>query len=380
MTADVVGQPVVLLLLEGGVVEGAVGGRETVGVGPEEEVHEGGVVEDAVYVGAHAAVIGDVAVVAAVAQVQQGLRRGVAEGPRLAHVNLVATSELTVHLAGDLVASHRGGDGQEAEARQALDVTLHVVGVAHLDAHQLIAAADAEHRGALATGPDDGLGTAVAPQLAEVAEGRLGAGQDDDVGGEYVAHVAGVEEVNALVALQGVEVGIVGEMPEQHHCHVDAALLHLPRLAREGHAVLLLDADVVEIGHHAEHGHAADVLQHAAPLVEEAQVAPELVDDDAPDEPAVVGRLEGDAAIDGGEHAATVDVAHEYDVGSCVAGHREVHQVGVAEIEFGDAAGALHHDGIVARGQAVEGGAHLAAEVGIEGDGGGGGGGTTAVY
>ena len=121
--------------------------------------------------------------------------------------------------------------------------------------------------------------------------------------------------------------------------------------------------DVLIVRNDAQHGDAADVLQHPAAFVEKPHVATELVDDDALDALTVFGCLEHDAAIDGSEDAPTVDVAHQDDVGIGMTGHRQVHQIPVLQVNLGDAAGTLHHDGVVARGEAVEGIADFSAEV-----------------
>ena len=115
-------------------------------------------------------------------------------------------------MAGDLLAAHRGGDGQEAEAWEALNVALHMIGIANLDAHELVAATDAEHRSTVAMSLDDGLGATVAAQFHEVVERRLRAGQDDDVRPTDVVDVAGIEEIHTRVTLQRVEVGEVANM------------------------------------------------------------------------------------------------------------------------------------------------------------------------
>ena len=53
MLAYMVGQEVVLLLLEGGIVEGLAASVENIGKGLQEVVDEGGVVKDAVDISTH---------------------------------------------------------------------------------------------------------------------------------------------------------------------------------------------------------------------------------------------------------------------------------------------------------------------------------------
>ena len=123
--------------------------------------------------------------------------------------------------------------------------------------------------------------------------------------------------------------------------------------------------DILEIRDDAQHGDTADILEHPSALFEESQVATELIDDDALDELAVFGCLQGDAAIDGGEDTPTIDIAHKDDICLRMTRHREVHEVGIPEIDLRDAACPFHHDGVIARGQTVEGCADLLSEIDV---------------
>ena len=92
--------------------------------------------------------------------------------------------------------------------------------------------------------------------------------------------------------------------------------------------------NVGEVGHHAQHRHATQLFEHAGPVGKQAEVAPELVDDDAFDAGPLFRPLQHDAAVDAGKHAAPVDVAHQQHVCFGMHGHRHVHQIGVAQIDF----------------------------------------------
>ena len=133
----------------------------------------------------------------------------------------------------------------------------------------------------------------------------------------------------------------------------------------ERHAIFFLDMDIIIIRYHAQNGNATYLLHHLSAAVEETHVAAEFVDDDALDEPSVFFCLQGDAAIDGSEHSSTVDIAYEDHVGLRMTRHRQVHQVGVAQVDLGDASSSLHHDGIKPLGQTVEGPAYLSTEVDV---------------
>ena len=105
--------------------------------------------------------------------------------------------------------------------------------------------------------------------------------------------------------------------------------------------------DILEIRNNAQDGDATEVFEHATALVEEAQVATKLINNDALDELAVFGRLEGDTAIDGGEDTTTVNIAYKDDIGLGMARHGHVDEIGISEVYFRDAACTLHHNGIV---------------------------------
>ena len=145
-------------------------------------------------------------------------------------MDLITLSILTFHLPRHFLATHRGGDGQKAEAWEALDVALHMNGVANLDAHELVAAADAQYGSTIAMSLDDGLGTAVATQstqFIEIVERRFGARQDDDVRLVDIVHVVCIEEMDARILFESIEVGIVGEVLQHDDSHIYLALLHL---------------------------------------------------------------------------------------------------------------------------------------------------------
>ena len=85
------------------------------------------------------------------------------------------------NLSRGLCFCQAGGDRQEPEARQTLDVALHVIRVADFAPHHLVAATDTHHHSAVSVGTLDGPGRTVATQIREVVERVLRAGQQDDV-------------------------------------------------------------------------------------------------------------------------------------------------------------------------------------------------------
>ena len=131
-------------------------------------------------------------------------------------------------LAGEFLAAHGGGCGQKRQTKQTLDIALHMIGIAHLDTHHLITSTDAQHRCSIAMGTDDGLGTTIATQLVEIVECRLGSRQNDDIGLRDIIHIIGIEQMDARIALEGIEIGIVREVFQHDDSHIDLALLYPP--------------------------------------------------------------------------------------------------------------------------------------------------------
>ena len=245
-----------------------------------------------------------------------------------------ATTELRLHLTGALLTTHDGSRRQQSEAWQALDVALHMIRVANLHAHQLVTATDAQYRSPLTTSTHDGLRTTVTTEFVEVAQRRFGTRQNDDIRLGDVIGIVGIEQMYTWVSLEGVEIGIVGEVLEHNDSHIHLTLLQLPRLTRQCHTVFLLDMDILEVGNDAQHRYTTERLKHLAPLIKQAQVTTELIDDDALDQLTVCRFLQGDAPIDGGEDTPTIDVGHENHICPSMTRHRQIHEVRVTEIQF----------------------------------------------
>ena len=79
------------------------------------------------------------------------------------------------------------------------------------------------------------------------------------------------------------------------------------------------------VGDDPRHRDAAKLLQRFQPRLQNGPVAPEFVDHHALDAAALVLLQQRHRAVELGEHAAPVDVAHQQ--------HRRVHQLGKAHID-----------------------------------------------
>ena len=186
MSAHVSGKPVVLLVLERCVIERRTG-CSLIDKRLEQKIDGRGIVEDPVDIRPHASTTGKTSVIPRLGTGQR-LDLGLRLGRRLSHVHFVsATFAIIVghaehDLSRRLLFREPGHYGQQAEAGQSFDIAFDMIGVAHLEPHHLIAAADAHHRRAVAMGADNGLRHAVAAQLGEIGQRILRAGKQDDIG------------------------------------------------------------------------------------------------------------------------------------------------------------------------------------------------------
>ena len=199
-----------------------------------------------------------------------------------------------------------------------------------------------------------GLGQAVAFQFTQVVQRALAAGQHDEVRFLQLIRPVGVIQVHPVVAFQAVEIREVRQVEQLHHGHVHPSRCGTVVLLFQFHGILLLNLYVVEIRYHPEYRHAAHFLHHPHAVVEQPAVAPEFVDDDALYPSTVFRRLQHDGTVSRSENPAPVDVRHQKHVGPGMAGHGHIHDVAVPQVDFGDAAGPLHHDGVVTDGEPVE--------------------------
>ena len=257
-------------------------------------------------------------------------------------------------LNGAFLAVHRSGERQQSESGHALHIAFYLMRVEYFLSHHLESAADADDGLAVVVSLENGLCTTVSAQFHQVGYGTLGAGKNQNVGLLYLFGVVGIEEMYAAVLFQHVEIGEVAQVAEHHHGDIHLALTGFHVLPFQRDAVFFFDMDVLEIGQHPQNRNATDLFQLAASLIEEAAVTAKLIDNDALNEPAVLRFLQHDRTIDGGKDATTVDIGHQDDIGSCIAGHRNIHDIHVAEVDFGNAACTFHHDGVIAGSETVE--------------------------
>ena len=101
-----------------------------------------------------------------------------------------------------------------------------MIGVAHLDAHHLVASTDSQHRSPVSMSLDDSLGTSVTTQFVEIMKCGFSTRKDDNICLADIIDVVGIEEMYARVLFQRIEVGIVGEVLQHNDSDIHLALLH----------------------------------------------------------------------------------------------------------------------------------------------------------
>ena len=144
-------------------------------------------------------------------------------------------------------------------------------------------------------------------------------------------------------------------MSKQNHSHIHLTLFQLTTFLFQRHTIFFIDIDILIIRYHAQHRHATNVFKHLPTLVKKTHIATKLIDDNTLDEFSVLWALQHDAAIDGSEHAPSVDIAHQNNICLCMSRHRHIYQVAILQIDLRNTARTLHHDGIIARSQTIEG-------------------------
>ena len=165
-----IGKAIVLLFLEHLIVERTRALLNLLGIRTKQKVDEGCIVKDTMHIGAHTFVVHEIAIRTTIGKMEQWRGLGITKRTCLTHMDLVAHSKLTHHLAGALLTTHSSGRWQKTKARESLNIALHMIRVAHLDAHHLITATDAQNGSPFTMGSNNGLGTAITTKFVEIIE------------------------------------------------------------------------------------------------------------------------------------------------------------------------------------------------------------------
>src|SRR5206468_8578743 len=164
--------------------------------------------------------------------------------------------------------------------------------------------------------------------------------QHDDVGAGDLVGVAYEAYVNAGLPRQRLEVVEVRDERQADDRDVKRAGRAPARRLVQIERVLGGYEASVEVRDDSEHRHSGARAELGKPGRQYGRVAPESVDDEAPDPCAVIRIEQTQGAEQGGEHAAAIDVAHEQHRRVRHARDRHVDDVAIAQVDLGRAPGA----------------------------------------
>ena len=171
--------------------------------------------------------------------------------------------------------------------------------------------------------------------VSQVVDGVLGARQDEHIKAGEGVTVVEVAEGDAGLVLQGVEVGVVGDVGQPEDADLQGIWCRMRAgggLAPQGDAVLFGEGQVRHERQDSQDGAPGAFGDEVDPLPEELGVAPELVDDEPGQEAALGGGEQVVRTDGGGEDPAPVDVRHQEYHGPGPLGHGKVHQIVFFEI------------------------------------------------
>ena len=166
----------------------------------------------------------------------------------------------------------------------------------------------------------------------------------------------------ARVTFQHVEIRKVTEMTQKHHRNVHFPLLCLQRFCGKGKGIFFLDIYILIIRNNPYHRYAAKLFQHLNTGFEKTYVSPELIDKNTFDVLAFFGRKQHYRTIHTGKDSATINIRHQNNIGSGVHCHREVHEIDLPQIDFGNTSRTLQYNGIIFFRKTVIGRAHFPAQ------------------
>ena len=227
------------------------------------------------------------------------------------------------------------------------------------DAQHLHAAADPKHLAAAGGIADQLPSQATGPQGRQIPQGLLAPRHDHRI--RLAQGLAGLEpaQLDARFGLKGIEVGEIAERRETQYDDLQGGVRLAPAALQQVEGVFG-GKQLIQPGHHPEHGHTRVLLQPGAPGIKEFAAAAEAVDQQAADEGPLHRPQQGQGPHQLGEHPAPLDVGHQQAVGAQVLGQAQVGEVPRLQVDFHRAAGPLEHQAPAGMGplQAVEAGAN----------------------
>ena len=126
----------------------------------------------------------------------------------------------------------------------------------------------------------------------------------------------------------------------------------------EAYGVLFGQAQIFQHGHNPPKGFARALLDHGQGGIQQACIAPELVENKAPYTPPFSAGEQGHGASQGRKGPATVNIRHQGHMRPGITGHAHVYNVVGLEVNFGRAARPFKHHHVHICGQTAVGAAH----------------------
>ena len=163
--------------------------------------------------------------------------------------------------------------------------------------------------------------------------------------------VRNIPHAQQRVLFQRHEVRKIGQMRQADDRRVQR-LFAVPHLEALAQGVLILDVHL-QVRHDAHHGQMGLFFQHRKAGAQNFYVSTEFIDDESLDAPAFFFFQQLHRAVELGEHAAPVDVAHQKHRRVHHFGEAHVHDVLALEVDLCRAARALDDDDVSLLGEAV---------------------------
>src|SRR5438128_1485214 len=125
-------------------------------------------------------------------------------------------------------------------------------------------------------------------------------------------------------------------------------------MVRQRNAVFLVDAQRVDVWHHAEAGPAGVTLQKFRAAIEQADVSAKPIDDESAQQITLTVIQQRERAGNCREDASAIDIRNQDSLCSNRSGERQIDEVSIFQVHFGNTAGAFQDDDIDFRRQALK--------------------------
>ena len=109
----------------------------------------------------------------------------------------------------------------------------------------------------------------------------------------------------------------------------------------------------MHVGDDAYHGGIGQSFKHVKAGFQKRHIAAKAIDDRSFHHGLLFGFKQLDGAIEAGEYAAAVDIAHQDDGCARHGRHAAVHEIVLLQVDFSRTAGALKHDDVVLSSQSI---------------------------